>query len=210
MLETVWAAGMPLFRHRAALRPRAVRNAAQRIPRPKPRNSYPDLNKGRPLAGAVQAGGALAADGGAFFETPSRRERFDYSYDGVKRSLEFSLERLGLDEIDIVYVHDVDVIHPWQPGGRRRAHQGIHDGRLSRARRIARIGRDQGDRRRNQRMGDRRETGASRRFRPVSAGRTLHAARAGRADELPAVVLGKGHWRRRRRAVQLRAFWRPA
>ena len=45
---------------------------------------------------------------GAFIETPSRRERFDYSYDGVKRSLEFSLERLGLDQIDIVYAHDVD------------------------------------------------------------------------------------------------------
>src|SRR6202453_1169251 len=46
---------------------------------------------------------------GAFFETPSRRERFDYSYDGVMRSLEFSLERLGLDQVDIVYAHDVDV-----------------------------------------------------------------------------------------------------
>ena len=46
---------------------------------------------------------------GAFFESPSRRERYDYSYDGVMRSLEFSLERLGLDEIDIVYAHDIDV-----------------------------------------------------------------------------------------------------
>ncbi len=45
----------------------------------------------------------------AFFETPSRRERFDYSYDGVMRSLEFSLERLGLDAIDIVFAHDVDI-----------------------------------------------------------------------------------------------------
>ncbi len=45
----------------------------------------------------------------AFFETPSRRERFDYSYDGVMRSLEFSLERLGLDTIDIVFAHDVDI-----------------------------------------------------------------------------------------------------
>ncbi len=45
---------------------------------------------------------------GAFFETPSRREVFDYSYDGVMRSLEFSLERLGLDHIDIVYAHDLD------------------------------------------------------------------------------------------------------
>ena len=45
----------------------------------------------------------------AFFETPSRKEVFDYSRDGVLRSLEFSLERLGLDHIDIVYAHDVDV-----------------------------------------------------------------------------------------------------
>jgi D-threo-aldose 1-dehydrogenase len=46
---------------------------------------------------------------GKFFSTPSRRERFDYTYDGVMRSLEFSLERLGIDSIDIVFVHDVDV-----------------------------------------------------------------------------------------------------
>ncbi len=45
----------------------------------------------------------------AFFETPSRRVRFDYSYDGVMRSLEASLERLGLDFIDIVFAHDVDL-----------------------------------------------------------------------------------------------------
>jgi D-threo-aldose 1-dehydrogenase len=44
-----------------------------------------------------------------FFETPSRQEAFDYSRDGVLRSIEFSLERLGLDHIDIVYAHDVDV-----------------------------------------------------------------------------------------------------
>jgi D-threo-aldose 1-dehydrogenase len=45
----------------------------------------------------------------AFFETPSRREVFDYSRDGVLRSIEFSLERLGVDCIDVVYAHDVDV-----------------------------------------------------------------------------------------------------
>jgi len=44
-----------------------------------------------------------------FFEVPARREIFDYSYDGVMRSLEFSLERLGLDRIDVVYAHDVDI-----------------------------------------------------------------------------------------------------
>lgn len=33
---------------------------------------------------------------------------FDYSADGVRRSLEESLERLGLDRIDIAFIHDPD------------------------------------------------------------------------------------------------------
>ena len=32
---------------------------------------------------------------------------FDYSYDGVMRSFEDSLQRLGLGRIDILYVHDI-------------------------------------------------------------------------------------------------------
>ena len=35
------------------------------------------------------------------------RELFDYSYDGVMRSFEDSLQRLGLERIDILYVHDI-------------------------------------------------------------------------------------------------------
>jgi D-threo-aldose 1-dehydrogenase len=46
---------------------------------------------------------------GKFFDTPSRREVYDYSHDGVMRSVEFSLERLGVDRIDILFAHDVDV-----------------------------------------------------------------------------------------------------
>ncbi len=46
---------------------------------------------------------------GKFFETPSRREVFDYTYDGVMRSLEASLERIGIDRVDILFVHDCDV-----------------------------------------------------------------------------------------------------
>jgi D-threo-aldose 1-dehydrogenase len=46
---------------------------------------------------------------GKFFDTPSRREKFDYSYDGFMRSFEFSYERLGLDTIDILLVHDCDI-----------------------------------------------------------------------------------------------------
>lgn len=46
---------------------------------------------------------------GKFFDTPSRREVYDYSYDGVMRSFEASLERLGVDRVDILFVHDVDI-----------------------------------------------------------------------------------------------------
>ena len=35
------------------------------------------------------------------------RVEYDYSADGARRSLEASLERLGLDRVDIVYIHDV-------------------------------------------------------------------------------------------------------
>jgi D-threo-aldose 1-dehydrogenase len=34
--------------------------------------------------------------------------RYDFSRDGVLRSLEGSLERLGLDRVDVVYIHDPD------------------------------------------------------------------------------------------------------
>ena len=40
--------------------------------------------------------------------TPPVRPVFDYSRDGVLRSLEASLERLRLDRIDIAYIHDPD------------------------------------------------------------------------------------------------------
>jgi D-threo-aldose 1-dehydrogenase len=46
---------------------------------------------------------------GKWFDVPARNEIFDYSHDGVMRSLEFSLERLGLDHIDILYAHDLDL-----------------------------------------------------------------------------------------------------
>jgi D-threo-aldose 1-dehydrogenase len=35
------------------------------------------------------------------------RPHFDYSYDGVMRSHEDSLQRLGMDRVDILYVHDI-------------------------------------------------------------------------------------------------------
>jgi D-threo-aldose 1-dehydrogenase len=54
-----------------------------------------------------------AFDTGAFdtegFAVPARFvRRFDFSADGVRRSLEQSLGRLGLDRVDIAFIHDPD------------------------------------------------------------------------------------------------------
>jgi D-threo-aldose 1-dehydrogenase len=49
-------------------------------------------------------------DSGIYLGAPPFKVRFDYSHDGVMRSYEASLARLGLDRIDIVYVHDIDAM----------------------------------------------------------------------------------------------------
>jgi D-threo-aldose 1-dehydrogenase len=49
------------------------------------------------------------SDAGAFVDVPARKIVYDYSYDGVMRSFEASLERLGVDRVDILFCHDVDV-----------------------------------------------------------------------------------------------------
>ncbi len=48
-----------------------------------------------------------AQDSGIYVDVPDVRVAFDYSYDGVMRSYEASLKRLGR-AVDILYVHDID------------------------------------------------------------------------------------------------------
>lgn len=44
-----------------------------------------------------------------WFDVPARNEVYDYSYDGVMRSIDFSLERLGTHRIDMLFAHDIDL-----------------------------------------------------------------------------------------------------
>ncbi|UJW86603.1 aldo/keto reductase [Devosia sp. SL43] len=48
-------------------------------------------------------------DKGAWVDPLPFNQVYDYSYDGVMRSFEDSLQRLGLASVDIVYVHDIGV-----------------------------------------------------------------------------------------------------
>lgn len=53
-------------------------------------------------------GGEGSLDDEGFVVPATIRRQWDFSADGIQRSLESSLERLGLDRVDIVYVHDPD------------------------------------------------------------------------------------------------------
>jgi D-threo-aldose 1-dehydrogenase len=107
-LEAVWATGCRYFDTAPLYGLGLSETRLNGFLRPKPRGSYLVSTKVGRLLDLCEP--QKRSGQGAFFETPSRRERFDYSYDGVMRSLEFSLERLGLDQVDIVYGHDVDVV----------------------------------------------------------------------------------------------------
>ena len=105
---------------------------------------------------------------------------FDYSYDGAMRSYEDSLQRLGVNHIDILYIHDIDELHP---RGRRPAEDAScgDGGRLQGPRRASPQRRHQGDRARRQR-------GEAHRRRPrawpvglLPSRRPLHSSRAGAA-----------------------------
>jgi D-threo-aldose 1-dehydrogenase len=65
-----------------------------------------------------------------FEDMPDLHPVFDFSADGVHRSLEASLERLGLDRVDIVHVHDPDnhmdqAINEAYPALRRWRDEGV-------------------------------------------------------------------------------------
>ena len=63
----------------------------------------------RSAPGPTSTGSASGRKDDAYYERAEPlRIVFDYSADGVRRSLEASLERLGLDRVDIALIHDPD------------------------------------------------------------------------------------------------------
>lgn len=78
-----------------------------RFLRTKPRDEYVLSTKVGRLLQAVPAAQRDGQD--KWFEVPNRCEVYDYTYDGVMRSFEFSLERLGVDRVDMLLAHDIDL-----------------------------------------------------------------------------------------------------
>ena len=73
----------------------------------RPRDEYVLSTKvGRALVPTPQNVGSLDDDG--FIVPAAYRREWDFSRDGILRSIDESLDRLGVDDIDIVYLHDPD------------------------------------------------------------------------------------------------------
>jgi D-threo-aldose 1-dehydrogenase len=101
-VDAAWDAGVrfydtaPLYGH--GLSERRLGEAL----RGRPRDQYRVSTKvGRVLVDGVDPDSV-------FVDVPPVRPVFDFSHDGVLRSFEASLERLGLDRVDVLLVHDPD------------------------------------------------------------------------------------------------------
>ncbi|MER5844383.1 aldo/keto reductase [Streptomyces prasinus] len=106
-VDTAWEAGVRYFdtapHYGLGLSERRLGAAL----RARPRHAYAVSTKvGRVLEPVASAAGDDLAHG--FAVPATHRRRWDFSARGVRRSLEESLERLGLDRIDIAYLHDPD------------------------------------------------------------------------------------------------------
>jgi D-threo-aldose 1-dehydrogenase len=109
VLEAAWAGGVRCFDTAPLYGFGLSETRLNRLLQGKPRDSYVLSSKVGRLLQAVPPGQGDGA--GKWVDVPSRKEIYDYSYDGTMRSLEFSLERLGVDRIDILYAHDLDIFN---------------------------------------------------------------------------------------------------
>lgn len=106
-VDTAWAGGLRYYdtapHYGLGLSERRLGAAL----RTRPRDEYVVSTKvGRLLVPSPQDAHRRDPEG---FDVPADHRRvWDFSRDGVLRSLESSLERTGLDRVDIVYLHDPD------------------------------------------------------------------------------------------------------
>jgi D-threo-aldose 1-dehydrogenase len=76
---------------------------------------------------STKVGRRLEPGRSSWHGAPPLRAYFDFSYDGALRSLEESLERLGLDQVDVALVHDPDDHYEEAASGAFRAIRRLRD-----------------------------------------------------------------------------------
>lgn len=109
-VDAAWDAGIRYFdtapHYGLGLSERRLGEALRR----RPRDAYTLSTKVGRVLDPLPAGEAAASEGlsEGFAVRATHRRRWDFSAAGVRRSIEDSLDRLGLDRIDIAYLHDPD------------------------------------------------------------------------------------------------------
>ncbi len=108
LLDTVWDTGIRYFDTAPHYGLGLSERRLGAMLRERPRSQYVLSTKaGRLLEESPQTAGQRDDD---IFEVPAtHRRRWDFSPAGIRRSLEESLARLGLDRVDIIYLHDPEV-----------------------------------------------------------------------------------------------------
>ncbi len=109
VMEAAWAAGVRVFDTAPLYGLGLSETRLNRFLRGKPRDAYVLSTKVGRLFRATTPDRRDGQD--KWFDVPSRNEIYDYSHDGVLRSLEFSLERLGVDRVDALFAHDLDMFN---------------------------------------------------------------------------------------------------
>lgn len=106
ILEQAWDAGVRYYDTAPLYGLGLSETRLNRFLRDKPRDEYVLSTK---VGRLLQPCAPDERDGfGKWFDVPARQEVYDFTYDGVMRSIEFSLERLGVHRVDILYAHDLD------------------------------------------------------------------------------------------------------
>jgi D-threo-aldose 1-dehydrogenase len=109
VLEAAWAAGVRYFDTAPLYGLGLSETRINHFLRGKPRDEHVLSTK---VGRILEVTAPDKRDGfGKWVDVPARRERYDYGYDGVLRSLEASLERLGVDRVEILYSHDLDIFN---------------------------------------------------------------------------------------------------
>ena len=104
VVEAAWQSGIRFFDTAPLYGQGLAEKRLGEVLRSKPRDEF---------ILATKVGRLLRADAPpdptqSYKGAPPLNPVFDFSYDGVMRSVEESLERLGLDHVDVLHIHDPD------------------------------------------------------------------------------------------------------
>ena len=116
-VEAAWAAGIRFYDVAPLYGSGLAERRLGAVLRTKPRDEFVLMTK----VGRLLRRDAPPDPDQSFKGTPPLYPVFDFSYDGVMRSVEESLQRLALDRVDVLLIHDPDDHHDEALSGAFRA-----------------------------------------------------------------------------------------